>query len=325
MRPNQSPAVVLQDLIGTLDRLVRKMSPRLIIVQGDTSSTLAGSLAGFLNRIPVAHVEAGLRTFDTDNPFPEEAFRAMVASIAQIHFAPTARAAANLRTMGISADKIVITGNTSIDALKISMRKSRQLPRKLKALVPDRRIVLVTLHRRENWDQRLLAVCRGILRLADIYADTQIIVPVHANPKVRNPIFTNLRGKANIRLIEPLPHSQFIALLQRSYLILTDSGGVQEEAPTLGVPVLVLRVSTERMEAIDAGVARLVGTDPDAIVEQAGAILTDSHLHRQMARRLDIFGDGHASERIVRAIQNQILGRSPLLGKDEQFASPVSP
>lgn len=291
--------------------------PDFILVQGDTASAFAGAMAGFLNNIPVGHVEAGLRSGDMRHPFPEEGFRKLIAPLSDLHFAPTRMAARNLTREGISLDKIRVTGNPVIDAVK--MVGSMEIePSVLEELDPRKRLVLVTLHRRENWDAGVAGVCAAIKALRNQYKDLQFVLPLHLNPRVRAPIESLLGSEPNINLIEPLSYPAFIALLKRAHLVLSDSGGVQEEAPSFGVPVLVLRDKTERGEAIRAGTAKLVGTRAERILMEARGLLDSPRAYRRMAKANNPFGDGRASLRIAHAVQ-LFLGDTP---KPE--AQPVS-
>jgi len=300
-----SVARLLAQLIHRLDEVLARTKPSLVVVQGDTTSAVAAGIAGFCRRIPVAHVEAGLRTFDLSRPFPEEGWRSVLGHLATLHFAPTKTAAQNLVRCGLSRDAVSITGNTVIDALHWLLDQS-------KANAPvspriGRRMVLVTMHRRENWQHAFSDVCTALLNLRDRVGDIEICFVLHANPALRQRATRELEGQERIRLIEPLAYSQFVQLLQQSTLILSDSGGVQEEAPALGIPVLVLRDSTERPEAVDAGVAQLVGTDATRIVDTATRLLTDRAAYDQMARKVNPFGDGRAAMRIAAEIDAYLM------------------
>jgi UDP-N-acetylglucosamine 2-epimerase (non-hydrolysing) len=304
--------------LSQLKKVLVKESPDMVVVQGDTTTTLAGSLAAFYMQIPVAHVEAGLRTEHKYKPFPEEINRRLTSHLADLHFAPTRGAAANLVNEGIPRKRISATGNTAVDALlmvKEGIEKgsgktgSRS---KFKKLFPflrdDRRMILVTAHRRESFGEGFRNICGAIREIAQKRDDVQIVYPVHLNPNVKRPVNRMLRGMENVILIEPVGYEPFVYLMLRSYLILTDSGGIQEEAPSLGKPVLVMREVTERMESVEAGVSMLVGADRGAIVKSALRLLDDGRLYGRMARRKNPYGDGRASERIVEKI-NGYLGR----------------
>jgi UDP-N-acetylglucosamine 2-epimerase (non-hydrolysing) len=262
-------------------------------VQGDTTTVMTAALAAFYQKIPVAHVEAGLRTGDMHNPFPEEMNRVLTSRLARWHFAPTQQAAIHLRQEGIAEATIYVTGNTVIDALLQVAASTQQI----ESLKPT---ILVTTHRRENFGQPLLNICQAILQLAERFGgDYDVVVPVHPNPNVRDVIYAQLGQHDAIRLIAPLEYRQFVTAMQQATLILTDSGGVQEEAPALGKPVLVLREETERPEAIEAGVVKLVGTEIDTIVSEATRLLTDHAYYQSMARGISPYGDGLATQRIV--------------------------
>jgi UDP-N-acetylglucosamine 2-epimerase (non-hydrolysing) len=268
-------------------------------VQGDTTTAFASALAAFYERIPVGHVEAGLRTDDLFDPFPEEANRRLISQIAQLHFAPTARSAANLGASGVVGE-IHTTGNTVIDALLLMADTAPEW--QLPGLDwHHQRVLLATVHRRENWGSRLGDIGRGFLQLLDRYPDTALLLPLHRNPTVRQPLQALLGDHPRAFLTEPLDYDRLVAAMRGCTLLLTDSGGLQEEAPALGKPVLVLRRTTERPEAVEAGTARLIGTDSEAILAEAGRLLDDRDAYDAMARAHNPFGDGHAAERILAA------------------------
>ncbi len=301
--------------------------PDLILVQGDTTTAMAAALAGFYAQIPVAHVEAGLRSGDLANPFPEEANRQIIDAVSTILLPPTPQAQANLLRAGFTAERCPVTGNTVVDALQLlcathapvldsSGVKENELE--------GRRLILVTTHRRESWGGDLEAICSAIRVLVQRQADVLVALPVHPNPNVKAPVIKLLGGHPRIRLLPPLGYVPFLSLMRRAYLILTDSGGVQEEAPSLGVPVLVLRKTTERPEAAEAGLARIIGTDPDAIVEHVEELLADEHAYRRMATAVNPYGDGRASERIAEVLRNWRTGRA-LLSKNRAFLAAIAP
>jgi len=299
-------------LTGMRDVLDRAQ-PDIVLVHGDTTTTLAATLAAFYRRIPVGHVEAGLRTGNLLSPWPEEANRKLTGALASLHFAPTERARRNLLAEGVSEETIVVTGNTVIDALlHVRLRLAadselrREAGRVLPALEAGRRLMLVTGHRRESFGAGFERICTALRRLAKSYPDLDIVYPVHLNPSVREPVNRLLTGIANVHLIEPLDYLPFVSLMDRAYLILTDSGGVQEEAPSLGKPVLVMRDTTERQEAIHAGVVRLVGTDVEAIVAGVTQLLENEQSYRSMSGGDNPYGDGHACERITRTLLNRV-------------------
>lgn len=304
-------------LMDALGERFRKDMPDYVIVQGDTATAFAAAQAAFLLRIPVGHVEAGLRSGDMDSPFPEEGFRQLIARIAKDHFAPTIAGARNLRREGIDPNAIRVTGNTVVDAVTEIARQKPEAP-VLRQVEPGSRIVLVTVHRRENWDGGAARICRAVIRLRDLFPDLHFIVATHTNPRVLGPVTAELSGQERITLSDPLAYPEFIAVLKASHLILSDSGGVQEEAPTFGVPVLVLRETTERAEAVRAGVAKLVGSRTDRIVREASRLLSSPRLRTRMAVARSPFGDGHAGERIAKIITGDVrpVKRTP---------SPVQP
>jgi len=296
--------------------------PDLILVQGDTTTAMAAALAGFYAQIPVAHVEAGLRSGDLANPFPEEANRQIIDAVSTILLPPTPQAQANLLQLGFTAERCPVTGNTVVDALKLLCATHAPILDGSGIKETDlegRRLILVTTHRRESWGGDLEAICSGIQVLVQRQADVVVALPVHPNPNVKAPVTELLGGHPRIRLLPPLGYVPFLSLMRRSYLILTDSGGVQEEAPSLGVPVLVLRKTTERPEAAQAGLARIIGTNPDAIVEHVKELLEDERAYRRMATAVNPYGDGRASERIAEVLRNWRCGRA-LLPKNRAFS-----
>jgi UDP-N-acetylglucosamine 2-epimerase (non-hydrolysing) len=299
MRPGQSPAEVTARILAELEPVLHRLRPDVVVVQGDTATTFAAAMASFLGRIPVAHVEAGLRTSDMYNPFPEEMCRRLTTSLSTLHLAPTALSKRNLLAEGVSPRNIVVSGNTVIDALFWTLRNRR--PPRSGVLPPEMpgRMLLVTTHRRENFNRPLGNICRAILTLVREVPDLHVVLPLHRNPNVDRPVRDVLEGRERIALLPPLDYIPFVHLMSRAHLILTDSGGVQEEAPSLGVPVLVARRTTERPEGIDAGVARLVGTEEGAIVREALGLLRSEARWRRMARKANPYGDGKASVRIV--------------------------
>jgi len=277
-------------------------------VQGDSTTTLCGALAAFYARLPVAHVEAGLRTGDLYQPFPEELNRVLVGRMTALHFAATRWAADNLCREGVPESAIAITGNPGIDAaffVRDELARGRWPDLALPALDPDRRLILVTAHRRESFGEGFEHICTALAALA-ARPDVQIVYPVHPNPNVREPVYRHLRGRPNVHLIQPLEYVPFLALLLKSHFVLTDSGGIQEEAPSLGKPVLVMRNTTERPEAVAAGTARLVGNRRDRIVEECARLLDDPAAHAAMAHAHNPYGDGRASERIAATLSNLV-------------------
>ena len=306
MRPDQTLPELTARLLLALDRVLADEAPDVVLAQGDTTTVMTVALAAFYRRIPFGHVEAGLRTGDMDNPFPEEMNRVLAGRLAQWHFAPTATARDNLLAEGLDPAGIHVTGNTVIDALLQVARRDTPLP----VDVPDgKRLVLVTAHRRENFGAPFLEVCHGIRELADAHPDIHVLYPVHPNPNVSGPAHDILGGHPAITLCRPLDYLGFVAAMKRAHLILTDSGGVQEEAPALGKPVLVMRRETERPEAVDEGVVRLVGPDRAAIVAEAGRLLNDPAAYAAMAKGASPYGDGNAASRIADILRASLAPR----------------
>jgi UDP-N-acetylglucosamine 2-epimerase (non-hydrolysing) len=304
MQPDQSLAEVSAAVLRGLDPLLDRLQPDWILVQGDTTTVMAACLAAYFRRIRVGHVEAGLRTGDKWQPFPEEINRRVAGVVADLHFAPTTWSRDNLLREGVAPERIAVTGNPVIDALRYVVEQPFDASQGPLALVPQgRRLVLVTAHRRESFGRPLENVFTALRRLADRYPDDlEVLYPVHRNPNVWEPAHRMLSGIANVHLVEPIDYRTMAHCIQRATLVLTDSGGLQEEAPALGTPVLVMREVTERPEALQAGTARLVGTDPERIVAEATRLLDDPLEHERMARAVNPFGDGHAAERIVEAL-----------------------
>lgn len=301
MRPRQTLTEVTSRTLEGLDRVLSQTRPALVLVQGDAAPCFCGALAAYHHRIPVGHVEAGLRTGDKYRPFPEELYRRMTAALADLHFAPTPWARDNLLREGVDPATIFVTGNTVIDALHAVAPQVR--PDGLPELDPHRRLVLVTAHRRENWGEPLRQVCEAVRELVDRFPDVEVVFSVHRNPAVREVVVPALQGVERVHLVDPPDYGPFVYLERRAYLILTDSGGVQEEAPGFGTPVLVLRDTTERPEGVAAGVVRLVGTDHERVVAEAARLLADPQAHRAMATAVNPYGDGQASRRIVQILK----------------------
>ncbi len=283
-----------------LDKVMKEAKPDIVLVHGDTTTTFIASLAAFYNQIPVGHVEAGLRTWDKYSPYPEEMNRQLTGVMADLHFSPTAKSATNLQKENKDESRIFITGNTAIDALKTTVKETYSHP--VLEKLGNNRLVLMTAHRRENLGEPMRNMFRAIKRLVDKHEDVQVVYPVHMNPVVRETANDILGDHGRIHLIEPLDVIDFHNVAARSYLMLTDSGGVQEEAPSLGVPVLVLRDTTERPEGIEAGTLKLAGTDEETIFSLADELLSDKEAHDKMSKASNPYGDGRASERIVEAI-----------------------
>jgi UDP-N-acetylglucosamine 2-epimerase (non-hydrolysing) len=308
MSPNQTLAEVTSRCLTGLDKKLEEYRPDCVIAQGDTTTVMAASLAAFYRRIPFVHVEAGLRTGDLMAPWPEELNRRIAGIVTALHCAPTARSVENLLREGTPAETVHVTGNTVIDALLWTVARERgknsPWPRKY-AMLGNRRMALITGHRRENFGDGMEQMCRAILTLSARFPEVEFVYPVHLNPNVREPVNRLLAQRANIHLCEPAPYPEFVWLMDRSSLILTDSGGVQEEAPSLRKPVLVMRETTERPEALEAGAVELVGTDLEKIVARTSLLLSDSAAYA--ARQIDVnpYGDGHAAERIVELLLKQ--------------------
>ncbi len=307
MRHRQSLTDVTIRAMSGLGRIIDDLQPRLLVVQGDTTTAFACALVAFYRQVRVAHVEAGLRTFDKFAPFPEEMNRRLISALADFHFAPTPQARTNLLAEGVNRRRIWLTGNTVVDALRyISRQRQCRLPSALRGIRADARIVLVTAHRRENFGPGLDGICQALLELARTRQDITIVYPVHPNPNVQQPVRRLLARQPRILLLPPQSYPSFVALLRRSWLILTDSGGIQEEATVLGKPVLVLRDKTERPEAVAAGVARVVGTRPQAVVAAATRLLATGKADKVRLLHKSPFGDGRAAERIAAILLREL-------------------
>ena len=311
MRKNQSLPGLTARVIDATYHVFKKIKPDLVIVEGDTISVMAASLAAFYLKIPVAHVEAGLRTNDIYNPFPEEMSRRLVSHLALYHFSPTYKALDNLKKENINKN-VYMTGNTVIDALMFTVN---EVEKKYKLVPPlmikgldfkKQRVILVTMHRRENFGKAHREIAKTLIKILNTFSDTAVLLPLHLNPKVRDIIKPVLKNHKRVFLIEPPGYVPFIYAMQNSYLIMTDSGGVQEEAPTLGKPVLVLRTNTERSEGVKAGLAKLVGIDPAKIFKEASRLLTDKKVYKKMAQVKNPYGDGRASYKIRKIIENLV-------------------
>ncbi len=306
MQPGQTLAQSASRMLAGLEPVLASSRPDLVIVQGDTTSTLCGALAAFYQHIPVAHVEAGLRTHDLRQPFPEEMNRVLTSPLASLHFAATEGAAQNLRREGVANKTITVTGNTGIDAVltvRDALESGRLQGPGWPRLDSSKKLVLVTAHRRESFGAGFERICEALAAIAS-RPDVQLVYPVHPNPNVQDPVNRLLANHPNVLLIEPLDYAPFVDLMRRAYLIVTDSGGIQEEAPSLGKPVLVLREKTERPEAVEAGTVLLVGTDPARIVAEAANLLDHPEIRQAMARVHNPYGDGRASERIHHVIHS---------------------
>jgi UDP-N-acetylglucosamine 2-epimerase (non-hydrolysing) len=315
------------ELVRAFGRRLAKSRPGMLLVQGDTTTAMAAALAGFYAKVPVAHVEAGLRSGDLANPFPEEANRTIIDAVSTIPLPPTPQAQANLVAVGFDAKRCPVTGNTVVDALQWLCAAHAPIldgDGVRETDLNDRRLLVVTTHRRESWGGDLEAICSAIRVIAERHADVLVALPVHPNPNVSGPVTRLLGNHPRVKLLPPLSYLPFLSHLRRAYLILTDSGGVQEEAPSLGVPVLVLRKTTERPEAAQAGLARVIGTARDAIVEHVEELLRDPRAHRRMATAVNPYGDGQASKRIVEVLRNWRAGRA-LLPEERWFVPRLRP
>ncbi len=309
MKPNQNLYTLTADIILNLKQILESYAPNYVYVHGDTTTTMAASLASFYSKSKICHVEAGLRTNNMNSPFPEEMNRCVTGVLSTIHFAPTETSKNNLELENKRESSIIVTGNTVIDALKYSVNKVKskdfkdaEINHVKEVITEHRKMILVTGHRRENHGQGFINICRALKKIAIDNKDVQIIYPVHLNPNVQKPVYDLLEEVANITLIAPISYPAFVWLMEKSYLIITDSGGVQEEAPSLGKPVLVMRDTTERPEAVDAGTVILVGTNEDKIIEETQKLLDDTKWYNQMKKLHNPYGDGSACNRIVEHI-----------------------
>jgi len=320
MGQNQTLAEIAGRILINFDDVLVRSQPDVVVVQGDTTTTLACALTAFYRRIKVAHVEAGLRTGHRHSPFPEEINRRVATVLSDWHFAPTERSAMALRAENVPESAIHVVGNTVVDALRIKAQEVRdhaaEFEERFAFLPKEARMVLVTCHRRENFGGGLENICKAIAELGRAYPDTHIVYPVHLNPNVQGPVKALLDGLANVHLIEPQDYLNFIWLMDRAHLVLTDSGGVQEEAPGLGTPAVVMRDHTERTEAIDAGTAVLVGSDPARIVASVSELLDDDVVWRRMATAANPFGDGHSCARIAEVL---VRDAKPYRGGEARF------
>ena len=310
MKPNQSLGEVTAGVVREMEKVLDDEKPDIVLIQGDTTTVMATALAAFYKRVKIGHVEAGLRSGDIYSPYPEEMNRRMVSMVAALHFAPTRKAFDILISEGISSQNIFLTGNPVIDALKMIV--NRPEPEDAKALLSktgldgnsnNRRLILVTAHRRENFGERFESICRGLRKIVEKNKEVVMVYPVHLNPNVQRPVKAILGGMERVFLTKPVTYDVLAHLMKKSYMVMTDSGGIQEEAPALGKPVLVMREETERPEGIEAGTARLVGTDEKKIFEEAERLLSDKEAYDAMAKSINPYGDGHAAERIVKVLR----------------------
>ncbi len=309
MQPGQNLFLLTQNILSALSMLLEREQPDLVIVQGDATTTFVASLAAFYLQIPIAHVEAGLRTHNKFAPFPEEMNRVLTSHLADFHFVPTERARKELINEGINVTRIFVVGNTVIDALLMTLEKVRSQPINIPGISPNvlnnRRILLVTAHRRENLGEGLRHICLALKAIARRHSDVELIYPVHLNSNVRDPVFRILSNHPNVHLTEPLEYREFVWLMDKCYMIITDSGGIQEEATALGKPTLVMREHSERPEAIQAGTVKLVGADKQKIIEETDRLLSDPVAYEQMSKISYPFGEGRAAKRIVEILIHQ--------------------
>ncbi len=305
MQHNQGLGSLTADSIKLLSKVIMDVVPDLALVQGDTTTAMAAALACFYQKIPVGHIEAGLRTNNIYNPFPEEINRRIISVITTYNFAPTQKAKEALLKEGIDKETIFLTGNTVVDALNMIIHSRKDVNLKFLSSLNNNKLILVTAHRRESFGKPLEDICRALKEIAERNSDIEIIYPVHLNPNVGSTVYSMLNNLDRVHLLSPLDYSDFIWILSRCYLVLTDSGGIQEEAPVLGIPVLVLRNETERPEGIEANVAKLVGTNPEAIIKNVEILLRNSQEYKKMAKATALYGDGRASEKITDIILNK--------------------
>lgn len=327
MKPSQTLATITKNTVEELDIIFEKEKPDLVLVQGDTTTTFVGSLAAFYRQIPVGHVEAGLRTNDKNNPFPEEINRRLTSTITDLHFAPTQTAKQALLAENVNPENIFVTGNTVIDALSYSVNSDYIFSSDIlnHIIDQDKKIILVTMHRRENLGEPMKSACNAIKNLALIYKDYNIIFPVHLNPKVQDVAQSILGNIPNIFLIKPLDYLDFVNLMSKSYLILTDSGGVQEEGPHFGIPILVLREVTERPEAVEYGTVKLVGLDEHTIFTTADNLLNNEDEYIKMATAVNPYGDGLSAKRTIQIIKNYFkISSTPIVEFDPLAKKEIS-
>ncbi len=327
MRPNQTLNSLTGRVLDTVENACHRFQPHIVLVQGDTTTAFASALAAYYCKIPVGHIEAGLRSHDIYNPFPEEANRRLVSVLSEIHFAPTALSRDKLLAEGVPLGRIVVTGNTVVDTLRAIGDLPHSWENTPLSGIPDdnSRLVLVTSHRRESWGSDQENMCLALKDLVKQHPDIRVIYPVHLNPNVLNTVQALLRDTDRIHLTEPLDYSTFVSLLRRCFLILTDSGGIQEEAPTFHKPVLVLRKLTERPEASQFGMAKIIGMSREAIVSETSSLLSDKEAYLDMSAGENPYGDGRGSERIVEAVARWYQKKTPLLDADQEFKLPSVP
>ena len=311
MQSNQTLGDLTARAIAAIDGYLNEQTPNMVIVQGDTTTAFCAALCAYYHKIPVAHVEAGLRTWNKHSPFPEEINRVLATRLADLHFAPTKTSRDNLLKEGVTPDKIFVTGNTVIDALYLALERIKATPPAIPGLPPEMMtnghpLVLITGHRRESFGEGFRNICSAIAILAERFPSAEFVYPVHLNPNVREPVFRLLDGRPNIHLIDPIGYLPFVALMNRAKIIITDSGGVQEEAPSLGKPVLLMRDTTERPEAVEMGTVKLIGTDSDSIVSNVCKVMTGCGSIDQIANTVNPYGDGKACQRIIAALTSSM-------------------
>lgn len=304
MEQVQSLSQITKNSLIGIERILKKERPNMVLVQGDTTTTFAGALAAFYQKIKIGHIEAGLRTNNKYYPFPEEINRHLTSVLADLHFAPTAQSCKNLLSEGVKREDIFICGNTVIDSLFLMIKKNHIFTEPLlrDKKIFEKKIILVTVHRRENWGEPLKKICQALIKLLDEHSDLFVIIPLHKNPEIRKTVNHILKDRRDILLLDTLDYGDMINLMSKIYIILTDSGGIQEEAPSLGKPIFVLRDETERPEAVEAGVVKLIGTNKERIVSEVNIILTNKDKYMEMAKRINPYGDGKASQRIIKKI-----------------------
>ncbi len=315
MEQNQSLSNITKNSLLGIEKILKKEKPSMVLVQGDTTTTFAGALAAFYQKIRIGHVEAGLRTNNKYYPFPEEVNRHITSVLADLHFAPTRQSCKNLLSEGVKREDIFICGNTVIDSLFLMIKKNyifREPLLKDKKIF-EKKIILVTMHRRENWGEPLREICRAINKIIDEHSNVSVIFPLHKNPEIRRNVKEILQNKKDILLLDTLDYDDMINLMSKSYIMLTDSGGIQEEGPSLGKPVLVLRDETERPEAVEAGVVKLIGTNEERVCSEVNTLLDRRDKYIEMSKNINPYGDGKASERIVKKILNNfnLINQSP--------------
>ena len=304
MEQVQSLSQITKNSLIGMERILKKERPNMVLVQGDTTTTFAGALAAFYQKIKIGHIEAGLRTNNKYYPFPEEINRHLTSVLADLHFAPTAQSCKNLLSEGVKREDIFICGNTVIDSLFLMIKKNHIFTEPLlrDKKIFEKKIILVTVHRRENWGEPLKKICQALIKLLDEHSDLFVIIPLHKNPEIRKTVNHILKDRRDILLLDTLDYGDMINLMSKIYIILTDSGGIQEEAPSLGKPIFVLRDETERPEAVEAGVVKLIGTNKERIISEVNIILTNKDKYMEMAKRINPYGDGKASKRIIKKI-----------------------